>query len=364
MKSLALFAPNPTDSTSFYRAVGPLHALKRTMKTPFSINVIDVVNWATLKSSDVVFMQRPYLKAHATIFEMSRDCGKPVWLDFDDDLFKVPLSNKSFRSYNNIETHNNMTHMICKADVITVSTQELKQSIGGILWNIAKTKADDPEFKLNQNKVIVAPNGYDADLFSHYRTGPFKKVQNKLITWRGSDTHDKDLMCFTPQIKSAFSKHLDWRLNLVGSPFWYTVECLDNIEGLQPNNIILSDPMDPIQYFKFLWMTSPSLVFVPLWDCKFNRAKSNIAWIEGAHAGAVTLAPDWEEWQKPGVVTYKDTADFENKLDQFMSGKFDNAKLYAESWDYINKNLTLDVINANTREGILEKLFQEKSFPV
>jgi hypothetical protein len=43
---------------------------------------------------------------------------------------------------------------------------------------------------------------------------------------------------------------------------------------------------------------------VPLHVSDFNRAKSNIGWIEAVHAGAITVAPDFQEWRRPGVINY------------------------------------------------------------
>jgi hypothetical protein len=45
----------------------------------------------------------------------------------------------------------------------------------------------------------------------------------------------------------------------------------------------------------------PAIAFVALRDNEFNRAKSNIAWIEAAYAGAAVVAPNLPEFEQPGV---------------------------------------------------------------
>jgi hypothetical protein len=89
-------------------------------------------------------------------------------------------------------------------------------------------------------------------------------------------------------------------------------------------------------------------MFVPLVDNEFNRAKSNIAWLEGTWAGAKTIASDLPEFNKPGVTVYK-------------PGELPRNNFTPDSeisWDYISKNLTLDLINAS-REHILDTLYQQ-----
>ena len=56
------------------------------------------------------------------------------------------------------------------------------------------------------------------------------------------------------------------------------------------------------------------LAVVPLKDNLFNHAKSNLAWIEATCAGAMTLAPDWPEWRRPGVSNYESPLNFKKLL--------------------------------------------------
>lgn len=353
MKSVMMFSPNPTDATSFYRAVGPLQELKRRMD--FQLLVGADVNWATLKGADVVFMQRPFNPNHVQIMDMAIDNGKPVWVDYDDDLFSVPRSNKTFRIYGNVNNQNNIAQILSKADVVTVSTKELQRKIREILKNVGEAAPDYEGLKLNPNKVVLVPNAYDEE-FCWYRKAPAKPNQNKLITWRGSDTHDKDLLSVTNGIRGAFSRHLDWTMNFIGSPFWGTIEELQSIPGIKDTSVVETESVDPVQFWRMLWITAPALIMAPLWDCPFNRAKSNIAWIEGLHAGAITLAPDWEEWRRPGVLNYTSPKDFEEKLESIMRGEIDCKKMYEEGWAFIQEKLTLKKVNS-IREDILAALF-------
>jgi hypothetical protein len=120
--------------------------------------------------------------------------------------------------------------------------------------------------------------------------------------------------------------------------------------------VIETEALDPAEYWRFIYMTNPALVMVPLWDCPLNRAKSNIAWIEGIYAGAACLGPDWDEWKRPGIIHYQSPKDFGDKLDMVMRGEFDTLKLAQEGREYVMDTLTLAKVNL-LRESILQALW-------
>lgn len=350
MKTLLAFAPAYTDATSFYRAFGPLGELKKQYP---EINIIrgEEVNWATLSMVDAIYLQRPFNQTHVQIVEMARSNGKKVWIDYDDDLYSVPLGNRAYKLYVNQATQNNITSLVAKADFISVSTHQLKRKLSEIINKIQDKKI--PDAVTNTEKIVVVPNAYNPN-FCKYR----KEItsQRKILTWRGSDTHDKDLLVYTAAMKQAFATNLTWTMNLIGQPFWYTIEQIGSIPGIKNENLIVTPALDPAEYWKMIYLSNPSLVFVPLWDCPFNRSKSNIAWIEGAHAGAGCLAPDWEEWRRPGIINYKDPKDFFEKMTSVLKGEINTMKLYEDAWQYILENLTLEKVNP-LRKKILDQMW-------
>ena len=349
MKTLLAFSPSWTDATSFYRGFGPLGHLKRNFN--FLLERGDEVNWARLSQVDSVFLQRPFTSSHVQVVNMAKANGKKVWVDYDDDLYSVPYGNRAYKYYSNKPTQNNLTNIIATADYVTVSTAQLKRKFSQILKSLKDQKLSD--VNLDTNKIRVVPNAYNQD-FCKYRQEI--KEQKKLSVWRGSDTHDKDLLLFTGALKAVLERHPKQVMNFVGQPFWYTIEQLCSVKDINPSSVVVTPPLDPAEYWLFLYKINPKLVFVPLWDCPFNQAKSNIAWIEGVHAGAACLAPDWEEWRKPGVITYTDTKDFAHKLDDVMAGEVDTMKLYEDGWEYIQENLTLQKVN-KLRKQILEEMW-------
>lgn len=318
-----------------------------------------MINWVYLRGVDAVFMQRPFNNDHLKIMSMCKMHGKPTWIDYDDDLYSVPIQNPTHKIYSPRQVQNNITSLVAQADIVTVSTPALQLKLQKILERVASATENDqvPKKHFNPEKIVVIPNGYDEKLFGYSArkwNEPLKEA-NLCAMWRGSHTHDADLSAYTLPLTESFARDgWNWTLNFVGSPWWGTMKTLEE-SGINSERIIVTPPLDPIEYFHFLHHIRPAFVFVPLLDDPFNRAKSNIAWIEASHAGAVTLAPDWEEWRRPGVINYKDASDFRMKFSSLLKGQVDRVKNVQASREYIMGNLTLSHLNG-VRLHVIERL--------
>ena len=331
-KKLMLDIPNIDDDTSFYRAIGPLSDL-RTRSTNIIYESFLSHSWATCSMTDAPFMQRPYLDQHFTKFSVYKtNIAKPVWLDYDDDLFNVPVDNPTYRVYKKVNHKKNVQRMLERADVVTVSTIHLANEYS--------------KFKAN---VVLAPNAFNSHIIP--KMGEWKERQN-IIAWRGSDTHMRDLMEFRDEIIAVQnSKECDdWIFHYIGCNPWY-------ITNHTPHEkTFYCEAMDPMEYHKFIFEIAPAAFFVPLHDSIFNRSKSNIAWIEASFAGSACIAPDWEEWRKPGCLLYKDKAGLKKLILDVVTGAIDTRKHAKQSWDYIQNNLTTAHVNSVRQKVIASVL--------
>lgn len=324
--------PNRKDATSLYRAMGPLGELRR-QDPRISVDLVPEYSWDMFAMSNIFFLQRPYTNAHLDMVLMAKDNGVPVWIDYDDDLFSVPVSNPAYRVYGSESVKKNVANIISHADAVTVSTPFLKKQL---------ERGPAP---LNKN-ITVIPNAFNSRIFN-YRIQP-PKDRRRLVMWRGSSTHHKDLQVHMTELVSAINRDSTWTWLFQGDKPWFLFERLGN-------NAVFSDSLDPILYFKHMHETKPPVMIVPLHDCEFNRAKSNIAWMEAAFFGAMTIAPAWEEWDRPGCVTYKDPKSFGEVLESVMRGEFDPTVEAEKAWDYINDNLLLRDVN-KIRTRVIESL--------
>ena len=330
MKLLVLTV-NKIDSTSFYRANGVLHDLKKQM--PLEITSMDFkdlnnMSWANLVLYDAVFLQRPYSGIALKMTQFCRELNLPVWVDFDDYLLEVPADNRSHDLFASPEVRKNITEILTLANVVTVSTTALKNAFA----------------QFSQN-IHVVPNAFNHKLFRYREEKP---KTEKTLLWRGSETHAMDTLFYANEIMEAQNKFTDWNFLYFGWNPWF-------IPANQ--NKVFLPAMDPILYFRRINNLAPRAMHVPLVDSLFNRCKSNIAYIEGTFAGAVCLVPSWDEWVMPGAITYSNAAEYYEKLSILLNEKVNFAKYNSLAWEFIMDSLTLEKINRQ-RVEILNNLIE------
>lgn len=327
MKRLAIFTNDPNDATSYYRAMGPFSRLREQIE--FEPVFLGEVSWATLAWVDAVFMHRPFSPQHHLMIRMAKAMHKKVWVDHDDDLTCIPEDNPNHNSFMDPKIQECIAGCIEMADVVTASTIELAQSL--TRWN---------------QHVEVIPNALNMEVTS---TPKAFNQDTKTILWRGSTTHIPDLYAYATEIISALTMFPDWRIVFLGMRPFFIINHLD------PARYTIQDNLDLLTYFELISKINPNIVLVPLEDNKFNRCKSNIAWIEGTLAGASCLVPDWPEW-KECTYRYWDQNSFLDRLKEMMSTPESIKQDQEKSVLSISKNLLLGGINS-LRERILKKLF-------
>lgn len=320
---------NLLDSTSFYRCMGPLHALRR-QRPSLHVSVIDSINWASLSGYDAVLFQRPTTENHVQIARMVAQHGLPVWVEFDDNFFAIPRDNPHYEQFMSPAVHQHIVRLCSVADVVTVTTQALAAV-----------------FSQFHKDVRVIPNALMTNLVGHIPDhGP--EPRSPIIMWRGSNTHQRDVDTYSAQIIGAAKAHPELRWAFQGyAPYGV-------IEGIGP--MASSGKMqDQLDYFAMLKATRPLAFIVPLADHAFNRCKSNIAAIEAVYAGAVPLVPDWPEWQIPGAATYRDQESFAAGLEELITLS-DEARFlrWSKAKAYIDSHLSIDVVNSKRNALVTE----------
>jgi hypothetical protein len=252
IKSILVVLPNNEDATSFYRGMGPISAMRRTRD--MNLMFTNKASWPAVKASDVVFIQRPHDPSHLTLAETTKENNRPLWIDFDDLLFDIPNDNPAHNDYMRKETRLRIIEIIKMADVVTVSTPQLKKCLqvkGGVL----------------NNNVHVVPNALDDDLLIHAK--PFNL--KKLVSWRGSPTHLNDCLVNGNGITAFAKEHKDWAFAFFGTNPWPITNCIEQ------NRALIVPPLTVDKYFKMGSTMNASVMMVPLADNLFNRCKCLIA---------------------------------------------------------------------------------------
>lgn len=319
--NLGIISCRPDSATSFYRAYGPLSKLSRSHDV--RLITYDRWGWPELMQCDVVFMQRPYDVAHCGLVKLAKKIGTKVWIDYDDlDTEPFPLAHPANAEMSSPQVQESLRWLMENADVVTVSTAFLASRLSEYC------------------DAIVIPNAWDGDIF------PFSDLtREKVISWRGgpANGHNQDLEQALKEIRELVELLPDWRWIFFGQPHW-------QVENIIPQERLAIVPQMPfLEYMSNLIRCKPSVHIVPLADNNFNRAKSNCSWIEASIAGAVTVAQNWLEFERPGISTYVNGDMSESVMRAIkMSMPIDS-----RAW--INANISIRAINEK-RFGILKDL--------
>lgn len=339
MIQIAVHIPNPHDATNWYRGTGPLSALRKLHKN-MHVEIIKEWSYSTVQMKDLAFFQRPSTKQELEAIRICKRLHVPVIVDYDDLLFDLPRDNPAYRMYMNKETQETIITIMREADCIWVSTKELKRCI------------QVKNGSLNE-RVYVIPNALDdVHLVKGYRSSPPEiKKRNNAVVWRGSATHDRDVAEYTKEIIECSEKFEKTSFVFIGHNPWFLTE------GMRQRQAILSGAMPVGEFMEFMYGTAGKIGIVPLHESRFNKCKSNIAWLEMVWSGGVVLAPDWEEWRMPGCVTYKNQTDFKDGLDHLLSLDVHQLnEMNQMSWKHIQENFMLSVVNKLRHDTIMALL--------
>lgn len=324
-----MIIPNPQDATSLYRGYGPFSELARDYEHIELINVLGQtsIDWAILRQAHILFVQRGFNDQHLAIVEIAKANRLAVWADYDDDLFSVPHDNPVSDIYNNPRVKKNVANIIANSDFVSVSTHQLKRKVE----------------QLNSN-VAVIPNALNLNVFQ--RPDSFDPGdRNRVVLWRGSNTHTRDIMTYASEIMSLYDKHKSgntaWKWAWIGHDPWFVTQ------GMEEGGYIYQPPVDTFTMFKVGHAMKPALMHVPLHPNVFNFAKSNIALLESAFWGTVCVCPDWEEWRLPGALNYKDFKEYFSLMDAAMNGELspEHIKLSKLTWEAVQEKFVLSKMN-------------------
>lgn len=356
MIKIAMFTDSFEMSGAFWRSTGPFMTLKEVCDIQVSWMPKEKTSWADIAEADIVFMHRPQSEIDSQIFSVAKDFCKPIWTDWDDHLFDIPWDNDTHTNYFDKSVRSRMRAMIAKSDHVTVSTITMKDAWIAEMKKFVQELPEAERFlKGFENRITICRNGLNPRWVKWRST---KKRADKIrVLWRGSPHHKLDIEHIQGHVIKTANNNPDVEFWMVGLRPW---KIMANAEHA---NVIHASPQMVNQYMKFLNQIRPDIQWTTLYDNPFNRAKSNIAQLEGAMAGAITICPDWPEvWETEYGYAYKNPNHFaellQKSIDETMKDRKSVNDLADKVWDIFMVNpgkYNLDNINAN-RFHIIKKL--------
>jgi glycosyltransferase involved in cell wall biosynthesis len=258
----------------FMRAEIDLRAYGK-LTPPVEKELMEIINWA-----DVIWTGRKDNDEYCAFTKViTKEFKKPVIMDSDDNVWAVRPFNQGYQVYNpmNARVMDLARQLPMAASGVSVSTDNLENVYS--------------EF----NKTIkVLPNSID---FDRYRG--IKNAKNKdkiVIGFEGGLLHYENLLVLENVIPEVLKKYKNVEFHCFGEyPVWdkFPASIKKKIKWLRekPEKDGIAQRLYSLRTFpKTLANAGFDIAVAPLADNRFNRAKSNLRWLEHSALKVPTVA--------------------------------------------------------------------------
>lgn len=224
--------------------------------TRYRNRILDELN-DHVKKADVVVAQMVHTRSALDILLSIKDAYKiPVVTEIDDNILSTPTYNPADGVYRPGSAFRSLAiEQFKMSDAMIVSTPYLAEVYG--------------EFNAN---IHVVPNSLDFRIWDNLK---HRRNQDDVkIGWAGGASHEDDLKLIEPVVHAILEKHKNVRFCFVHGipPF---LRGIDRVEEFHDFTRI-------DRYPQALASRSFDIGMAPLVDNAFNRAKSNLRWLEYA----------------------------------------------------------------------------------
>lgn len=186
--------PSKTDAVSYYRSVGVFPYIRNmdysTLKDPIS--------WDILIEKDIIFISRPFAGNFPQAVQVINNNNKQLWLDYDDNFLNIPITNRAHSYYTKEKDREDFINMLESSNFVTVSTPSLAKYLSSVTQHC---------------QPYVIPNAFNDYLFDFDYNPP---SENKVVNWRGSNTHDRDFETVIHEYLDVIENNLDWKFTFIG----------------------------------------------------------------------------------------------------------------------------------------------------
>ena len=257
-----------------------LNKAEQLRKHGFAVKVVNLSDFQlsmAQNASHIIIYRSPISPELLRLCHLAKEYGKPVFFDIDDLVFDTVYTDQlSYtQGLNSVEKGNydvgvrNYGYMLENCDGAITSTNQLHE-----------------ELYKYQSLVLLNRNLASDDLIaiSSQCMKDYSQTSDivKIGYFSGSISHNENFELIKPAIKQLLKKYSNVQLHIVG--------ILDIPQDMKPfeNQIVTHDYVD--------WDKLPALIsevdinLAPLVDSIFNRAKSEIKWIEAALVKVPTVA--------------------------------------------------------------------------
>ena len=225
---------------------------------------------------DIAIAQKFHTRDGIVICEILRDFykTKKFYTEMDDDVFLVNPDSPAYDQY------------IPGSENVDIVREQIEKSNGVITSTDYLAKI----YKKHNKNVHVIPNAIDFELWDSL-VEKKKRTKKIRIGWAGGGSHNRDLM--------QIDKVIDKINKLYSNVEWvFLGGCPDGFEDKSKSKVKLLKKWYPINtYPQELKKLDLDIAVAPLRDNEFNRAKSNLRWLEYSAMGVPTVASNVEPFK-------------------------------------------------------------------
>lgn len=270
---------------------------------------------------------------------------KKVVIDLDDNYLAIAATHPLFDNFKSGKRDRAFISTILSfADVITVSTEPLKQALLDHFRSISEmTKVKEAE-----KKIIVLPNMNDVRDWNFVRVPTEKK--KVVIGYSGSNSHYDDLEMFLPHLARTMDKYPHVHFEIMGSVTEKDARKL--FEGFSRSATDRCDLLPSTwtfeEYTEKMSQLEWDIGVAPLVDTDFTRAKSHIKFMEYSMYQIPIIASKVYPYCIPSfereVVTDGETGllvepkDWESALSELIESKEKREALGRQAYAHVNEN--------------------------
>lgn len=235
---------------------------------------VDLVNHA-----DFVLFQRNFAEnypRYQLIINRAKELNIPIIFDLDDLLFQIPKTHIDRQTSSFGPSILAMAQALKDADLVTVSTENLKRQLEGIV-----------------ESICVLPNYLD-DTFWRFQQAQKSAADSGLvkIIYMGSVSHQSDLDLIEDvlaQILVDYPNNLSIRF--IGLPPPTTIRSQQNVSW---EDVKFFNYVAFAHYFQTV---EADIALLPLADNLFNTCKSEIKFLECSSSGAACIASNVDPYK-------------------------------------------------------------------
>jgi glycosyltransferase involved in cell wall biosynthesis len=218
-----------------------------------------------LEACDVLVLQRQFRPNLLRAAELARESGKLVVSEVDDDLWSLEPHNPAYRSWSNPRVIQGLEAVLRASDMVTTTTHELRRRLLALNEKVEVLPNMLPDMWWPPPEDVGPENRSDSD-------------GRLVIGWAGSATHAEDLRLLSGVIEQILERHSHVEFRFAG---------MDSVPFDAHPRI---SPMPPVKLEGYPGLLRAfDIGIAPLTGSRFNRAKSDLKFLEYAAAGVASV---------------------------------------------------------------------------